>query len=1024
MESDGLDIKLHAFLNLHVHTVNISGNKEYTGPTAIQIQFADHIPDFISSSNDLFDTVKLEDTSVFKQFTTKNDVRIYENLPLPLGTTMSEFAKILAFLFGLQINDIRVTPTVKEAGKLTIADRFNVVEYTSSSMTVLGNVTSIGNFSMAVALLKIPTKTDHGYMDDVYGNYSATLSYLKQITAKGKSDLPVHVVVNRIAYRTRIGQELTGNRISLPKLFNSLHVSSLWKKIIIHDDILDDYYQNPFPLQYIKSDIDTKYPFKGTKTTFNTVTVYVNKSIHTGISLTKLDVNKYGDVVHTYSVMDSNLSYEAIKEIVTGYIGSRFMTDIYEKLCLANCFNIPIATEKLILSLENVSGFVSCAIDKKFKIDSLADINIQEIPELRYSTKTSISMNGYSFYNIAMVRMYNDILVTHSTVGEATVKKLALPTIICSNFIENEVIINITNSNSYESLLYNIRLLIAKLNIADSGKNQHSAMTVESITKRCTSIPPKTLLKLLEEIDYKTFGPRYVKNKIRPYSGLSQKANQRVVPISPEEYEILYKERPESVVDIENQTTGGRLCLYCPHKLAPYINFHHSPGEICIPKCTLKQSNKQQFTICAEQLNAANVQKFTTTYENQTIVMYNPLITPGRKCRVPEEFSTLLSGFILLKLSTNDIINYTLKNHEILPYVIQRNLFNQFYMIYTEYDFESDYCLVFRSELDDSYMIVVSETTGEILKFSDNSYITNFFKNNAIKGNSSKNNLFNYIGRLLRINLSEYMNLTTDVLLEKIHTTHKIDFVYSGDYVTGIIHENTFYTTPPLFIKYIDKTSFFTNIYDLYKDDRIEEMCPTISSLNKEYIDEIYKDYMRNKYTLIIFDGVPVMVRPENILDITINTNIQLYDHDSYKYSYLFRFSDVSKVISKDVACYDDISEILIKWLVIFIRKYFHKYTAKEYISEFPAYLKANSVIADTRKIYRTEHGDYVIWTDSKVLDSDVSWFIESVNMVDFTDINTLTDFLNDSMYNQFKKELSFKLLTDSEKLTSKKITI
>ena len=55
---------------------------------------------------------------------------------------------------------------------------------------------------------------------------------------------------------------------------------------------------------------------------------------------------------------------------------------------------------------------------------------------------------------------------------------------------------------------------------------------------------------MLEDVDHRTFGPRYVKGKIRPYSGLSQKANQRVVPISLQEYEIVKKDRPESVANI------------------------------------------------------------------------------------------------------------------------------------------------------------------------------------------------------------------------------------------------------------------------------------------------------------------------------------------------------------------------------------------------------------------------------------------------------------------------------------------
>ena len=129
------------------------------------------------------------------------------------------------------------------------------------------------------------------------------------------------------------------------------------------------------------------------------------------------------------------------------------------------------------------------------------------------------------------------------------------------------------------------------------------------------------------------------------------------------------------------------MCLFCPYENSPFLNFHFSPGEKCVPKCTIGKSNKSQYINCSQQLESIDMIKFDTIYENQTITLYNPLISKGRKCYPPEEFSEFLNQYYLVKLNTNlGIWPYFRKTYgEIQPFVLKRNVIEKTYQILTNF---------------------------------------------------------------------------------------------------------------------------------------------------------------------------------------------------------------------------------------------------------------------------------------------------------------------------------------------------
>ena len=63
------------------------------------------------------------------------------------------------------------------------------------------------------------------------------------------------------------------------------------------------------------------------------------------------------------------------------------------------------------------------------------------------------------------------------------------------------------------------------------------------------------------------FGKRKVGNKTINYSGLCQKYKQRVVPIAEEEYNVLVKSIPDSVVKLKNQTYENTYLLQFQYHL-------------------------------------------------------------------------------------------------------------------------------------------------------------------------------------------------------------------------------------------------------------------------------------------------------------------------------------------------------------------------------------------------------------------------------------------------------------------------
>ena len=150
--------------------------------------------------------------------------------------------------------------------------------------------------------------------------------------------------------------------------------------------------------------------------------------------------------------------------------------------------------------------------------------------------------------------------------------------------------------------------------------------------------------------------------------------------------------------------------------------------------------------------------------------------------------------------------------------------------------------------------------------------------------------------------------------------------------------------------------------------------------------------------------------------------NTVLFDYDAYKIQFMFTNVNNVKMESKDIAEFENIVKVLVKWLVIFIRNL--KDESKiDYVMEYIRFLKIHKVITPKRNIVWSANNDYVLWRSSTVTEEDANTYVESIKMAKFDDKYVLAEYINHALFRQYTDELIFHKIDRIEKISSKKIT-
>ena len=754
-----------------------------------------------------------------------------------------------------------------------------------------------------------------------------------------------------------------GVSLNLPELFNLHSSTKKFKRIIIHDELLDIFNNRPL-IQYIKQAKNLDLSSKHIEPKMNTLTLFYSKNITDDIVLESIDVFKNGSFKFIYQINNEiplpeilesidkhfNQTQDGMKEF--DYLFSKlFLTEVnigYEILNI-NDYISKIGDLTTIYSIPNNSTKSIKQLNKIFIYDEI---------QSRFKSNTSINFNQYAFLSEASLFKITHEYLSNGIINESSFKNKISPELHYTLDSNDNLVLNCTRFSSLNELIFALLLTLPLTHYKELEETDDEGDQIKRIINKAKKIPTKTNLKNLLAKDPTLFAPRTVGKTPRSYSALCQKQEQRPVLLNESTYKLLKNTIPESVISLENQTyKGQQLYLLCPFEDFKYLNYHHINGQKCIVRCTSKLSNFNQYNHCANELGADNQTQFTNKYENQAIIFYNDYLNENRKCYPPNELKTIFPEYILYKpkLKSEPFNQYCRRIYGLAPFIIKRDSTNKCYHLLTEYNDKEHYMLCLETE-NNSYLIFIDNKDGKPLEFDKNKTLQDFFKA-YIKSNPVYVNLIEYIcehvlmdyRKDVKKQLKEIENIKEDSLfdfIKKLYKQHNCKFVYHKKYLYGIIRkiegESYYYPIPKINWLNIDDTYIkattllkdlmngsikypsFESIYGVanepyYPNDNQIQILIEPSVKSDKIINGI-KIY--NKFEDVIF-----RCHPKPLSETNINTYL-IYDTDNY-YNTLF-FSKITNIKITSIISVDDN-------ILNFIESYVEKYS-----KQYPDYIKYN----------------------------------------------------------------------------------
>lgn len=961
----------------------------------------------------------------------------FENICLLKSCSIKTLFYIIAYLFNLNISNLDIDFDDNDINDVLYEQEFSLNHIpigntachqngslNNTNLQAFYECISIGESSITIHISDNNDNKLNNYEEIFYKDYYQSALYVKRLLTnleKQKIDLfNFHINISQLTV-TMIytGSLQSHSNIYIPKLFN-MHRTSQFSKIYIHCDEIDGYLTNPRPMQYVKVNSQATNIFKGITSLYNTCSLYMGLEIDKGLILHHIEIQTNMTINLIFTNINSLSSYDELTTKIRNWISNNYI-DLLKKIKIWECiYSIDFNFRYYIPQFNGITASVNIPNASISDIDGLNDILLQDACKMKFKTRTSLQMNGYGFYTVASHYKLMYLSLVHDFITSNIIYKDLLPTIHVGLNGPNDLTLTISNAFSYNELLYSfcyISSSFSKLSKQSSTSLiKSSELNIESIRKNSNKYGKK-LLKILEKMDPRLFGPRKIGKGYRSFSGLCQKSKQRAVPITAEEYEYLRTIVPESVVNLKNQTyPDQRIYLFCPYKKFGFLNYHVFPNQLCIVRCTTKPSNKTQYNYCAESLGAEFATNIQNKYENKTITLYNPLITKGRKCRLPEELKMILVDYILLKLNiSTNIFRYCLNTYGKNPFIIRRDPIKQLYSILTEYNENNDYILILQSEMtEDEYFIFLNDDTGEPLIFSESEEIKKFFVNNVRKTNSQYN-FFNYLEKLFKVQLSQHYNKVIKDILNFIRKEFDIKYIAQGNFIRGVLWKNTVCLTPKFYWNFDESDIFVIPLFKAIASVRSGEYTfPTINTLNEEYITEIYQDYKDKRIHMVKFCNVAIGVSPFDLTAKWATKDIITFDNEAIMINlYNVNIPKVSGVKSNQIKI-NNIADVIKNYVYIYMIN--NESTTVEGLLGF------------LRSLGTVNNNDtYIRYTDNK-FKAFVSWRSSRINREDFIEYMTKYSSLdrNDTtknIYRLFQEALEFQWIPKEEMIVSKIIT-
>ena len=868
------------------------------------VRLSDKIPSNVEDSkNPLFQSFNIDEKfmrkMVIKELPHRKDPSkkvqtvIFPNACLPNCFSFMKTCYLFAYLLGIDHKTIRIALNYdngnqylcsnkprdflkEEKGRLFTFQRL----MTTVDNPIAWNVFCMGGNKFPILRLYPTEEVGMENVEELfYKEYYIMLQRFKNILDNcEKLKIPrLKLSINYSQIKVLLAYHAPSNAISsidISKLFNIHHVWN-YSKVYIHSDNIDNFLSNPRPIQYVKTSSNSSNAFKGVEPLFNTCALYSGTNIKDGISLHHIEIFPSMDVNLVFTNINASATWESISSTLKEWVDENYI-DILRKAKINEAvYNLDFSYDYYTPYFNHVNGSLNLIGLGVNDIDNLADILQQETCNMKFKTRTSMEFNVYDFYSVGTSSNLIYLKGVHEFLTLPIAYKELLPNVHVG-LTDTGGVLTFKNINSINELMFTIGFVIGnfkKLDMNDSGNsskaltaiNENTELDIEAIRKKSSKFG-KNLLKILEKMDPRLFGPRKINKGVRSFSGLCQKQKQRVVPITQDEYEYLREIVPASVANLQNQSyPDQRIYLFCPFKKYPFLNYHTFPHQLCIVRCTTKSSNKTQYMFCSKSLGAEHVAEINNRYENQTITLYNPLITKGRKCKLPDEWKMILVNYVVIKLNIDsNIMQYCREEYDKTAFIIKRDVMHERYLIRTEYNANDDYVLVIEDEIPDEYFLVIDEKTSQPLIFSKCPELMKFFVENIRKTNEQYN-FFNYLEKIFDAKLSDKYELTVKNILNYIKEKFNIKYVYQGSYILGIIWKDKLYFTPRLFWQFEDDISneLLFKAIDGVLNGKLK--FPSINDIDKEMVKELYVDYQDGKCHMVKYNFVNLWVEPFDV---------------------------------------------------------------------------------------------------------------------------------------------------------------
>lgn len=980
---------IEPFLNTNIFKIVIDGKFTY-------IQFAKNISKSSSNKDDLFRVSSEPDRSFILKSERRNrdnklNVTSFPNFPLFKICTISEFRFILAFIFETNISNISVR-------KINYFDD----KYTQEAYD---EAVSIGNDNFDINISRISGKMGM-FSDGFYKNYEEIREYMTSISNLHKDKIVISPIIQwvmvQLKYTNAEAESPSGANqivVDIVKLFN-LHSPGKFNRIYIHSDALDSFMSNPRPYQYLKMSNKGINVFKGVVSKYNACVLYYGDKINSGIILSRIEIYPDGSIIFAFNNMSTINTLDEIQNSIQIWM-KQHSRSLLDDLLIGNCTYISkFSTNKYSWEFADISG--SATFDKTTlsDINSVTNIFRQNIPSMKFTTKTSIQFNGYGFNSNGSLRQTEYLRRMAPSITLGLLQKDLLPNVHVSADIRGTITITISGAFNYDNLYCNIAMIAGMFKHEVLPIISTRVMSVAGIRKKCASISSNDLLNKLKDIDSLTFGSREVptqsgKKRDKAYSGLVQKTEQRPVPIEFDEYMYLRSAAPKSVVDIMNQTTKSRLYLFCPDPEHTIFNYHKMPGnQLCVPRCTKGPSGKPQYLICSNMFDSNDIIDMGTKYENTGITVFNPLLSIGRKCQLPIELSSI-GTYILMRIDPgNNLQSYIRNEYEKEVIHIHRMYGSESYKMLTDYNSRNDYVICLTDEsVANSYFLIINERGESPLLLSKEPNLRNFIASHNIK-TTSQLNFFSYISRLISMSLDDLYDQSITDIFQILYDEYGFTYVIKGKNIIGVIWDKLFYLTPIVPWSF-DNTKLFILLRDmLSKPIRL----PSINDFDPEYISKVYMDYSTSEIKMIEFSDVGVLIKPTRITSKISHINVLYFDFNSVMYS-LF---DIGKSKKQSDQSFSSIFKVIDNILLSYII----------HIGEISEISKDNlisfgesiDVITKSKtKIEFIPDSDIPFWRNCQISINDISRYMAKSNKISLDNIIS-------TLYDKIMQDLSITL--------------